>query len=90
MALTLTSKDIKRDIAQLAHGAGMAGASASVGTIAGLAIGKSSRSKVLPFVMLAGGGALALKGRGKMLPYAGVGLAIGSMWSLLQPKSTRW
>ncbi len=80
--LTLTAKDLKAEATHAAKTVGVGGAAAAAGAIAGRAIASSSRSYVLPLGVTAGGAFVAMKTKGRFLPYAGVGLAIGGLWSL--------
>jgi hypothetical protein len=80
--LTLTAKDLRREATQAARTVGVGGAAAAVGTIAGRAIGSSSRSTFIPLAVSAGGAFMAIKGKGDLLRYGGVGLCLGGIWSL--------
>lgn len=80
--LTLTAKDLRAEATHAAKTVGVGGAAAAAGAIAGRAITQGSRSLMVPIGVAAGGAFMAMKTRGRFLPYAGVGIAVGSIWSL--------
>lgn len=80
--LTLTAKDLKREAAHALHTVGTGGAAAAAGAIAGHTLCANSRSAFMPLGVAAGGAFVAMKTRGQFLPYAGVGIAVGAVWSL--------
>jgi hypothetical protein len=84
MALELTAKDLRREAARAAHDVGTGGAMAAAGTMAGYIVGRGARSAVLPIAVGAGGVFAATKSKSRMVRCGGVGLALGSLWSLFE------
>jgi ApbE superfamily uncharacterized protein (UPF0280 family) len=80
--LTLTSKDLKREAVHAAKTVGVGGGAAAAGAIAARALTAGSRSYFVPLAVTAGGAFVAIKARGPVIPYIGVGAAVGGLWSL--------
>lgn len=87
MALSLTSSGLKRDATRAAGEVGVSAASAVLGTSLGRVLTNqaSGAGRLALSAGLVGGGAAAMVwGRGKIVPFAGVGLALGSILSMLE------
>ena len=91
MALALTAAGLRRDAARVAGGVGIPAASAGAASIASHEVVRRMKGtrKVIVGGLLIGGGALvAAKATGRVLPYAGIGAALGSIWSFLGGQAT--
>lgn len=84
--LTLTAKDIKRDASHVAKGIGVPAAAASLASLTSYEVTtrlSGVHRVVVSGALLAGGAYAAAKGKGKVLPWAGLGAAVGAVWGFL-------
>jgi len=87
--LTLTARSLRRDAEHVAHEAGIPAAAAAGAAMASCAIARQVQGARAAFVdtaMVAGGAFMAAKGRGKIAPYAGVGMILGTISGILSKK----
>lgn len=87
MAFMLTASGLRKQATEVMHGIGTPAASASAGTFVGYALSKraTGSGRLLMGAACVGGGAvMAVKGKGRIVPYAGVGLGLGALFGLLE------
>jgi hypothetical protein len=87
--LTITSRDLTRDARRIMHDAGIPATAAATAALASCTVAKSVSGARAAFVdtgLIAGGAIMAAKGKGKVVPYAGVGIVFGVVWGILSKK----